>query len=199
MNFDSYTDRGVQAAAELANQLTESWAQGAFRALPSGGGPRRKLAAAVETSIWGRSGDLSTGDAEGLIRLATQLRLIFQTLASGELDSTAQLVNALLQKHHAAPQLATHDGEPWHLHFHSQEKEAGRAEARGATCATALATVIGSGGAWRLGTCRANRCDQVFVDTSKNGRRRFCSPRCLSRDKVARFRARHQAGTLGEE
>lgn len=45
--------------------------------------------------------------------------------------------------------------------------------------------------AGRLGVCTAERCDRVYVDTSKNGTRRFCSTACQNRVKAAAFRARH--------
>ena len=198
MNFDSYADLGVAAAAELVNHLTEGWAQGALRPLPQSGPQRARLAAATEAAIWGRGSALGGPEAEEPILLAERLRAVFASLAAGDADRTAHLVNSLLREYRAAPQLATHDGEPWHLHFHSQDREVGRVEARGATCAVALATVIGSGWSSRLGTCAAERCDLVFVDTSRNGSRRFCSLRCLNRDKVARFRSRHPDGALGE-
>jgi predicted RNA-binding Zn ribbon-like protein len=198
MNFDSYADLGVAAAAELINHLTEGWAQGALRRLPQSGPQRTRLAAATEAAIWGRGSALGGPEAEELILLAERLREVFAGLAAGDADGTAHRVNSLLREYHAAPQLATHDGEPWHLHFHSQDREVGRVEARGATCAVALATVIGSGWSSRLGTCAAERCALVFVDTSRNGSRRFCSLRCLNRDKVARFRSRHPEGALVE-
>jgi predicted RNA-binding Zn ribbon-like protein len=190
MNFDSYTDRGVEAAAELVNRLTPGWDRGRQQSLPTESGARRRLAAAVELAVWGRSGQLSCADAEGLFALAEQLMLVFAAAARGEEDAAAPMINSLLEDYNAAPQLAKHDGEPWHLHFHSQAQEAGRARARGATCATALAIVIGSHGIRRLGVCGAVRCDRVYIDTSRNGSRRFCSPSCLSRQKVAAFRAR---------
>jgi predicted RNA-binding Zn ribbon-like protein len=190
MNFDSYTDRGVEAAAELVNQLTPGWDRGRQQSPPTESGARRRLAAAVELAIWGRSGQLSSADAEGLFVLAEKLMLVFDAAARGEEDAAAPMINSLLQEYNAAPQLAKHDGEPWHLHFHSQAQEAGRARARGATCATALAIVIGTHGTRRLGVCGAVRCDRVYIDTSRNGSRRFCSPSCLSRQKVAAFRAR---------
>lgn len=186
-------DQGAEAAAQLVNQLTPGWDRGRPKSLPDGEGERRQIAAEAEMAVWGRSGRLRAEDAEGLFRLAGRLRLAFEIASEGEVDATAGLVNSLLREYRAAPQLATHDGESWHLHFHSQEQEAGRASARGATCATALAVVVGSGGVGRLGVCRAPRCDRVFVDTSKNGSRRFCSGRCLSREKVAHFRARRAA------
>ena len=198
MNFDSYADLGVAAAAELVNHLTQGWAQGELRSLPQSGPQRARLAAATEAAIWGRGSARGGPEAEELILLAERLRAVFASLAAGDADRTAHLVNSLLRDYRAAPQLATHDGEPWHLHFHSQDREVGRVEARGATCAVALATVIGSGWSSRLGTCAAQRCDLVFVDTSRNDSRRFCSSRCLNRDKVARFRSRHSEGALVE-
>jgi predicted RNA-binding Zn ribbon-like protein len=50
---------------------------------------------------------------------------------------------------------------------------------------------IGSDFAGRLGVCSAERCDRVYVDTSRNSRRRFCSTACQNRVKAAAFRARH--------
>ncbi len=190
MKFDSYTDRGVEAAAELVNRLTPGWIHGHQWETPAVAPARRDLAAAVERDIWGRSRALRERDADGLYELASRLRQVFVHSALGEVDQAAQSVNALLNRYHAAPQLAHHDGEPWHLHFQSQESEAGRVDARGATCATALAVAIGSRGGRRLGVCRAERCDRVFVDTSRNASRRFCSANCMSRSKVAAFRAR---------
>jgi len=42
----------------------------------------------------------------------------------------------------------------------------------------------------RLGVCTAPRCDRVYVDTSRNGTRRYCSTSCQNRVKTAAFRAR---------
>jgi predicted RNA-binding Zn ribbon-like protein len=38
--------------------------------------------------------------------------------------------------------------------------------------------------------CTAPRCDRVYVDTSRNGTRRFCSTTCQNRVKAATFRER---------
>ncbi|MGW7325252.1 CGNR zinc finger domain-containing protein [Streptomyces sp. NPDC054845] len=38
--------------------------------------------------------------------------------------------------------------------------------------------------------CRAVRCDRVYVDTSRNAGRQFCSTACQNRTKAAAFRAR---------
>jgi predicted RNA-binding Zn ribbon-like protein len=190
MKFESYADRGVEAAVELINQLTAGWSKGRPLDLPADAQARRDLAQTVEARISGRSVHISGRTGEELIQLASELRSIFELTGANRPDQAAALVNSLLARYQAAPQLARHDGEAWHLHFHSQAKEAGGAIARGATCVIALAVVIGSPGLARLGVCGSNHCDRVFIDTSKNGSRRFCSATCLSRTKVAAFRAR---------
>ena len=48
-------------------------------------------------------------------------------------------------------------------------------------------------GATRLGVCDASNCTHVFVDTSPNQSRRYCSDRCSSRANVAAYRARQRA------
>lgn len=194
MKFESYADRGVWSAAELVNELTPGWSRGRVLELPGEPGTRRLLAERVEARVSGRKVRLGPRTAEELFQLAGELRAVFELTAGGDSEGAAALVNRLLRRYQAAPQLARHDGESWHLHFHSQAKEAGQAVARGATCAVALAVVLGSPALVRLGVCGSPNCDRVFVDTSKNGSRRFCSPSCLSRTKVAAFRARRAEG-----
>ena len=98
-------------------------------------------------------------------------------------------VNALLASTGARPALDRHDGEGWHLHFHGARD--GLASGWAAGCATGLAIVLGTEAAGRLGVCTAPRCDRVYVDTSRNGTRRFCSTTCQNRVKTAAFRSRH--------
>ncbi|HEY6538901.1 MAG TPA: CGNR zinc finger domain-containing protein [Candidatus Dormibacteraeota bacterium] len=193
MKFESYADRGVDAAVELINRLSPGWSQGRLWSLPSGSAERRELARQVEAKIADRPVALSGRAGEELIQLARDLRSVVELMSQARPNEAAELVNQLLIRYQAAPQLARHDGEAWHLHFHSQAQEAGQAMARGATCVIALAVVIGSPGGTRLGICSAGHCDRAFIDTSKNGSRRFCSPSCLSRTKVAAFRARRAA------
>ena len=85
--------------------------------------------------------------------------------------------------------MARHDGQLWHVHFRGAGGPA--AEWAGA-CAAGLGIVLGSDARHRLGLCTAPRCDRVYVDTSHNGSRRFCSTACQNRVKAAAFRARGQ-------
>ena len=134
----------------------------------------------------------TVGDAEAaeLTRLAGRLRPVFLAAEDGATDRVAELVNALLADYRSEPRLSRHDGEPWHLHFTSSA-----GTEWGAACATGLAVVVDGQATGRLGVCRADGCDRVYVDVSRNASRRFCSEACLNRTKVAAFRARARAGT----
>jgi predicted RNA-binding Zn ribbon-like protein len=114
-------------------------------------------------------------------------RTLYEALSSlPDVDRAVELVNRLLVETHAAPQLTRRDSQPWHLHFGSP------AEASGwlAELATAVAMLLGSAEAARLRRCEAVRCDDVFLDSTRNRTQRFCSTACQNRTKVAAHRAR---------
>jgi predicted RNA-binding Zn ribbon-like protein len=118
-------------------------------------------------------------------------RIVFAAVAAGDVDAAARRVNELIAATGAHPWLDSHDGEPWHLHFHGSGDSLAIGWAAG--CATGLAVVLGSDLHGRIGVCTAARCDRVYVDTSRNGTRRFCSTTCQNRVKAAAFRARQAA------
>ncbi|WP_327493897.1 CGNR zinc finger domain-containing protein [Dietzia psychralcaliphila] len=51
----------------------------------------------------------------------------------------------------------------------------------------AIFAVESEGG--RLGACLRSGCPEVFVDTSRNGGRRYCTARCGNHDAVQRHRS----------
>jgi predicted RNA-binding Zn ribbon-like protein len=55
-----------------------------------------------------------------------------------------------------------------------------------------LSQVVVQHGWQRLGVCAAEGCDDVYVDTSRNASRRYCSNTCASRSTVAAYRARRR-------
>ena len=71
-----------------------------------------------------------------------------------------------------------------------EQQAAGAEHGWAAGCATGLAVVLGGSRYDRLGVCTGPRCDRVYVDTSRNGTRRYCSTSCQNRVKTAAFRAR---------
>ncbi|HEY3903673.1 MAG TPA: CGNR zinc finger domain-containing protein [Streptosporangiaceae bacterium] len=187
MNFSSHMDIVVTVAVRLVNALTPGQAHGRNFDPPS----EQELPAAVtEAMRFYRQGarDVTLDEATELREAALALREVFDAVAAERLDDAAALVNALLLSTGARPWLDRHDAEPWHLHFHGAQNTLASGWAAG--CATGLAVVLGSDLVGRLGVCTADRCDRVYVDTSKNGTRRFCSTACQNRVKAAAFRAR---------
>ena len=192
MLFDSHIQVLLEAAASLVNELTDGERQGRPYAAPSRDDLARAAADALPSA--GRvtvPAELPPASAEYLARAASQMRGVFEAMEAGRVDEAAAAVNRMLRETGARPQLDRVPGEPWQVHFHGASDTYGVGWAAG--CATALALAIGSELAGRLGVCAAPRCDRVYVDTSRNGVRRFCSAPCLSRVKAAAFRARRES------
>jgi predicted RNA-binding Zn ribbon-like protein len=187
VNFDSHTDAVVMVAAQLVNVLSPGTAHGRPYQPPAGADLLAAVTAALRAGS-PRSRAVTAAEAAGLAEVALSLRAVFEAAAAGDPDRAARLVNDMLALTGARPWLERHDGEPWHLHFHGSDASSVTGWAAG--CATGLAVVLGSSLDGRLGVCTAPRCDRVYVDTSRNGTRRFCSTSCQSRVKAAAFRAK---------
>jgi len=127
-------------------------------------------------------GALSAGQARDLTAWARRLEPVF----AGETDRVAHL-NALLAETAARPYISTHDDRPPHLHF--APAAAPTPDRVRAFTAAGLAHVVCEAPD-RLGRCARPGCATVYVDTSRNGRRRYCTTRCANRVQVARHRAR---------
>ncbi|WP_327044285.1 CGNR zinc finger domain-containing protein [Microbispora sp. NBC_01189] len=187
VNFNSHTDAVVVIAVGLVNALTAGEARGRPYEPPAEGARAEVVAEILDA---GRGGSVAIGETEAgeLAETARALRGVFEAVARGDVDTAARTVNRLLAETDARPHLDRHDGEPWHLHFHGAGGTLAGNYA--ASCATGLAVVLGSDLHDRLGVCTAPHCDRVYVDTSRNGTRRFCSTACQNRVKTAAFRAR---------
>jgi predicted RNA-binding Zn ribbon-like protein len=182
-------DAIVTVAARLVNALTPGEAYGRPYLPPEGAA----LAAAATAALRAAPRDapkVTPQEAAGFLPVATAIRAVFEATAAGRTDTAARLVNEILARYGARPRLDRHDGEPWHLHFHGAEDSLVTSWAAG--CATGLAVVLGTDQQGRLGVCAAPRCDRVYVDTSRNATRRFCSTACQNRVKAAAFRTAHQ-------
>ena len=185
MNFNSHMDVVIRVAAELVNLLTSGEDRGR-RYVPPEADERTAAVGAVLRAAGGR--EATWEEAAELCFVAAELRGVFEAVSAGAVDDAARQVNALLIRTGARPELERHDGEPWHLHFHAADNSLPNGWAAG--CATGLAVVLGGDLYDRLGVCTAPRCDRVYVDTSRNGTRRYCSTSCQNRVKTAAFRAR---------
>ncbi|MBU3065882.1 CGNR zinc finger domain-containing protein [Nocardia sp. NEAU-G5] len=152
----------------------------------------------VTVAVYGRPVD--SGEAAGLAGVAQQLRRVFDAVATGDADSAATQINAMITEYEARPTLARGDDGSWHLHSHAPD--APFVAGVGAAAAVGLAYVLGSEHADRIGICSADGCDRVYLDTSRNGTKRFCGTACQNRTKTSTFRARQAASdaesTIGD-
>lgn len=125
-----------------------------------------------------------------LSTLALELRVIIEAAGRRDLDYAARLSNKLLDRYRPVAYLE-HSDQQWEMHFRAGSETGQPHEAAGYVAA--LAAVLSSGAWERLGVCSAQRCDRVFIDVSRNGTRRYCSPSCQNRTKAAALRARRRA------
>jgi predicted RNA-binding Zn ribbon-like protein len=186
--FDSHVELLLEAASSLVNELTAGERRGRRYTPPSGSELLAAAAAALPSRVQGAPETLPRESAEYLSRAAQTMRIVFESMEDGREDEAAAAINWLLRETGARPQLDRMPGEPWQVHFHGSDDTYGVGWSAG--CATALALAVGSELAGRLGVCRAPRCDRVYVDSSRNAVRQFCSAPCQSRVKAAAFRAR---------
>ena len=190
MNFTSHYDSPVRLAVLLVNDLTPGEARG--RPFPQPRGAEQQDAATTALrSVDPGLATLSATEAEQLAGWATTLRAVFAAVADDDLDAAAAHVDRMLERTATRPSMARHDEQRWHVHYRGTT--GGLADQWAGTCAAALGIVLGSDARTRLGLCTAARCDRVYVDTSHNGTRRFCSTACQNRVKAAAFRSRTQA------
>ncbi len=175
MDYDTYGSTAVELAIELANteRSDPEWA-------------RTFLGSHEEWFTAGTSFDLSPGETHRAAATAELVRSV--ALAESQADVLDRL-NELLALARPRPYATDHDG-PLHLHFARPDSPA--LEQLTTTVAMGLSQVVVQHGWQRLGVCAAENCDDVYVDTSRNASRRYCSNTCASRSTVAAYRARQK-------
>ncbi|GGJ91645.1 hypothetical protein GCM10010123_21810 [Pilimelia anulata] len=132
-------------------------------------------------------------DLAALRRAQPRFREVFHLGAAGRDTETVALVNVLLDDFPARPRISGHDASDWHMHVASRGASVSAELLAGA--AWGLAAWLCEHGSSRLGACADDRCPNVYLDTSSNRCRRFCSERCATRAHVAAHRARKRAAT----
>jgi predicted RNA-binding Zn ribbon-like protein len=125
-----------------------------------------------------------------LRRLRQALRGIFETSASHQAPDPADLdeVNRALRTHYIYELVPATDGVSLE-HRHQGDPVDGAI----ARLTESIARELIRGDTSRLRVCENPQCRWVFKDTSRTGRRKWCSMRsCGNRAKVARHRARRK-------
>lgn len=171
MDFVRYADR----AAALVNAP-----------LPDRGG----LVAYLADRAWLHP-SCTDRDATVLRRFQRELRPVFEASDIGLTGGVISGLNDLMEKHPLTPMISAHD--PENLHMHVAARSASVSELLIGEALLGLATLVCDLGPNRLGVCSASPCTNVYVDTSPNQSRRYCSDRCSSRANVAAYRARQKA------
>ncbi|MGI8645028.1 MAG: CGNR zinc finger domain-containing protein [Nocardioides sp.] len=131
-----------------------------------------------------RDGDRAELDA------VRRLRPVLRDLLLSDRDRAVQLVNAMLSKARALPQLVRHDHWDWHLH--AVDPDAALTVRVTVETAMAMIDVIRADEMSRLGVCADATCEGLVLDLSRNRSRRFCSTTCGNRNAVAAYRARQK-------
>ena len=172
MQFNTYTVAGAHIAVWLVNH-------------PSPEAPA--LAAALERYDVHQPG--TTADEVRALRpWAGRLRQVFE---AGTVAEKAEHADALLVAADCRPRLVSH-GAGLPVHFHYAPVRTGLAARVKALTAAGVAHVIDGGGGSRLRACSRSGCGVVFLDTSRNGRRHFCTVRCANQVNVANHRLRQR-------
>ncbi|QWF85041.1 CGNR zinc finger domain-containing protein [Amycolatopsis sp. CA-230715] len=171
MHFNPYGGAAAQIAAALVN---------------AGPGTAAELSAVLREH-GATMGTISPAEAGEVFAWAKRLRAVFEASSS---ELAVDLVNELLADSACRPFVSRHDGLRAHLHY-AREDEGVLRRIRAYT-AGGLAHLVCEDPD-RFGRCAREGCATVFVDTSRNGRRRFCSTRCATRVHVAEHRVRAAA------
>jgi hypothetical protein len=139
----------------------------------------------------GELGELTDRDMGVLRRAQRRLRRVFALGTAGQDAEVVGELNTLLDAFPVRPNISGHDATDWHMHV----------TGRGASVSAeflaravwGLAVWVCEYGSARFGVCADQRCGNVYLDTSSNNCRRFCSERCATRSHVAAHRARKRA------
>src|SRR5690349_21663782 len=175
MNYDTYGSSAVELAIDLANAELET--------------PEEVESFLTSHGEWFTPGtSLELSGREGS-RVAAAGRLVRSVAVADSEEQVIERLNELLDAVRPRPYATAHDGS---LHLHYARPDAPALEQLTTTVAMGLSQVVVQHGWQRLGVCSAEGCDNVYVDTSRNASRRYCSNTCASRSTVAAYRARQK-------
>jgi predicted RNA-binding Zn ribbon-like protein len=125
-----------------------------------------------------------TANIDELKAVARKLHDVF---AATDTSTAAARINNLLEAYTQKPRLSTHGSSPWHIHVDNND-HAPWAEWFAASSAFALAVLLAEKQQNPAGLCASPTCGRPFIDLGKGGGRKYCSPRCATRERVAAYR-----------
>ena len=173
MNFDEY----AKTAVDLVNAKVETLDD---------------VQAFFGADSW-QATECGERDVAVLRKGAKRLRDVFEYGSAGRDVAAVEALNALLEAHPVQPRISGHEINDWHMHVTGRGSSVSAEHMAGAVWG--LAVWLCEFGSARFGVCADERCGNVYLDTSSNCCRRFCSERCATRSHVAAHRARKRATT----
>jgi predicted RNA-binding Zn ribbon-like protein len=171
VDFDAY----ARTAVDIVNAPLESM---------------QDLVALFGEDSW-QTAEATERDLVALRRARKRLREVFEHGSSGRDVAAVAELNGLLEAYPMQPRISGHDTHDWHMHVTGRGSSVSSELLAGA--AWGLAVWLCEHGSTRFGVCADERCGNVYLDTSSNCCRRFCSERCATRSHVAAHRARKRA------
>ena len=176
VNFEAY----ARTAVDLVNARLDDL--GALRGL-----------LADDDNTWMRD-EVAERDIAIFRRAQRRLREVFEYGTTGRDAEAVGELNALLETFPVQPRISGHDASDWHMHVTSRGASVSAEYLAGAVWG--LSVWLCEYGSARFGICADDRCGNVYLDTSSNCSRRFCSERCATRSHVAAHRARKREAAL---
>ena len=171
MQFNHDNMTGPMLAADLVNLARTGWSNAA--------------AAAILHNHEIRRSTLNDTASQALREWAGTLRNVF---SASNLEELCAATNEMLEQGTSRAYLTIHDQLRPHLHFKADHEDV-VTRVRAVTGGGLAFFIVESEGT-RLGVCGRDSCGLVFVDTSRNGRRAYCSSRCGNYVAVTRHRSR---------
>jgi len=181
VNLSSYAELAVR----LANTAVQ--AEGEPDSLGSAADCAKAFSDCITVEVTHR-------DLAVLRHLREEFTAIFNAAAGGEEKAAIGRLNALLVQFPIQPELVSHDEQRWHVHL-AAHGSASDQFAAGAVIGLAL--TVSLYGVSRLGICAIASCPRIFIDSSTNKSRRYCTEHG-ARGNVSTLRAQPPIGvTVG--
>lgn len=171
--------KGVEIAVDLANTA------------PDRSGGEDEIAGVASLRTFADSHmllgtDITATDLPAVHRIRTR---IIEVLECEDLEQSATILNALIERAPAMPRMRRHDGIDWHIDWYVDGVDF--PDHLAAQMAVGLMEHLVADGFTRLGTCQAEDCRRFFVDQTRNRSKRFCDGRnCGGRTHARDFRRR---------
>jgi len=186
VDFDSYAQLGVDLVSSEPDAFDATDPLAGLDEFRAWLGERR----------WWMVDRARAADLAPLAELRAGLRAVFDAARSGDSAEAVRRLNDQLTRHEPRASISGHGDADWHLHVASAEGPVADEYAAGAVMGLTMAFL--DLGRERFGTCADARCRGVFLDTSRNRSRRYCSDRCATRANVAALRRRRAEGGGGD-